>query len=73
MALTLIQIFNELDIDGDGYITVDEMYAGLKKLGAFNITPQEAKEIVANSDLDNDGKVSYTGENKVISSCNSHT
>ena len=55
-------MFNEIDLDGDGYITAEEMCAGLKKLGAENMTIEEAKEIIDESDLDKDGRVSYEGE-----------
>ena len=55
-------MFDEIDLDGDGYITAEEMCAGLKKLGAVNMTIQEAEDIVAESDIDKDGRVSYEGE-----------
>ena len=56
-----MQIFNEIDTDGNGYITPDEVVAGYKKLGV-EITLENAKAIVDESDTDKDGRISYDGE-----------
>ena len=54
-------MFNEIDADGNGFITPDEVVDGFKKLGV-DITPEEAKAIVSAADTDGDGRVSYPGK-----------
>ena len=56
-----IQIFNEIDADGNGYITPDEIVVGYKKLGV-EISLENAKAIVSESDTNKDGRISYNGE-----------
>ena len=41
-----VQIFNEIDADGSGYITPDEVVVGFKKMGAI-LSPDDAKAIVS--------------------------
>ena len=55
-----MQLFNEIDADKSGYITADELMVMYKKLGA-PITSVEAKQLVAKSDTDKDGRISYDG------------
>ena len=57
------QIFNEIDADGNGYITPDEVCSGFKKFGV-DLTMDDAKAIVAEADTDGDGRVSYSGKEK---------
>lgn len=54
-------MFNEIDADGNGYITPEEVVVGFTKMGA-PVTIEEAKEIVKKSDTDGDGRVSYVGK-----------
>lgn len=56
----LIKLFNEIDADGNGYITPEEVVVGFGKLGA-PLTLDEAKAIVKSADADGDGRVSYEG------------
>lgn len=58
---TLFQIFNEIDADGNGYITPEEVCTGFKKFGV-DLTMDEAKAIVKDADTDGDGRVSYSGK-----------
>ena len=60
-----VQIFNEIDADGSGYITPDEVVVGFKKMGAF-LSLDDAKAIVSEADTNKDGKISYTGNCKDI-------
>ena len=57
----LFQIFNEIDADGNGYITPEEVCTGFKKFGV-DLTMDEAKAIVKDADTDGDGRVSYSGK-----------
>lgn len=54
-------MFNEIDADGNGYITPDEVVAGFKKVGV-DITADDAKAIVKAADTDKDGRMSYVGK-----------
>ena len=56
-----MQIFNEIDADGNGYITPDEVIVGYKKLGV-ELTLETAKAIVSEADTNKDGRISYDGE-----------
>lgn len=55
-----VKVFNEIDADGNGYITPEEVVVGFTKLGV-PVTLDEAKAIVKSSDTDGDGRVSYPG------------
>jgi hypothetical protein len=51
-------LFNELDADGDGSITLKEFYMGLQKLGlGLTLTRDEVAEIHREMDLNNDSVV----------------
>lgn len=50
----LLQAFRVLDLDGDGYLTPDELAGGEDGLG-----PAEARRIVDAADLDGDGRISF--------------
>ena len=52
------KIFNEIDADGNGYITPEEVCSGFKKFGV-DLTMDDAKAIVKGADTDGDGRVSY--------------
>ena len=56
----ILQIFNEIDADGSGYITPDEVVVGFKKMGVI-LSLDDAKAIVSEADTNMDGKISYTG------------
>ena len=55
-----MQLFNEIDTDNSGYITADEVVNMYQKLGV-SVTMVEAKKIVAESDTDKDGQISFDG------------
>ena len=60
-----LQIFNEVDADGSGYITPDEVVIGFKKMGT-TLSLDDAKAIVNEADTDKDGRISYTGNYKDV-------
>ncbi len=47
-----------LDIDGDGAITVEEMRAGMKKLGT-TLNPEELDQMIKDMDVDGSGTIDY--------------
>jgi len=51
--------FRMYDIDGDGYITKEEMKTFLTRMGFIKDIEEEAEKCVADMDLDGDGRVSY--------------
>lgn len=51
--------FKEYDLDGDGYISKDEMLEAITKMGFVSNTEEEAGKCLKEMDLDGDGKVSY--------------
>ena len=63
------QIFNEIDADGNGYITPDEVIVGFGKMGV-TLTLDDAKAIVSEADTNKDGRISYDGK-KRVKKCNS--
>ena len=67
------QVFNEIDADGNGYITAEEVCVGFGKFGV-PLTLDEARALVKAADTDGDGRVSYAGEFKPsnIIICNLH-
>ena len=52
-----LQAFAEIDADGDGELTADEIYQALSKRDA-SVTLERVQEIVAAADTDGDGTVS---------------
>jgi Ca2+-binding EF-hand superfamily protein len=59
------QAFNEIDADGSGYITSDEVVVGFGKMGV-SLTLDEAKAIVKDADTNQDGKISYDGKEGIL-------
>ena len=52
-----MQIFKELDLDGDGKLDVDEVKEGLSKI---NLSLPELDMLFAKMDLDGSGTISYS-------------
>ena len=48
---SVVKVFNEIDADGNGFITAEEVVAGYKKLGR-PLTLDQAKAIITNADSD---------------------
>jgi len=55
------RIFQVLDVNGDGFITVDELRHALTKTGD-HFTEAEIADIIRRADRNNDGKIDYNGE-----------
>ena len=51
-----LQAFAEIDVDGDGELTADEIYQALSKNDA-DVSLEHVKELVAKADTDGDGTV----------------
>lgn len=58
-------MFKEIDGDGNGYITPEEVQTGFKKLGV-DVSIEDARAIVKAADTDGDGRVSYAGNNCIV-------
>lgn len=54
----LIKAFQKIDLNGDGYITHNELYKVLTKKGE-KMTPEEVKDVIALADTNQDGKLDY--------------
>ncbi|KAJ3680477.1 hypothetical protein LUZ60_016755 [Juncus effusus] len=54
----LKQMFNNMDTDGSGTITLEELKTGLSRLGS-NITEGEVKQLLDAADVDKDGTIDY--------------
>ncbi|XP_062024522.1 calcium-dependent protein kinase 29 [Rosa rugosa] len=55
----LKQMFNNIDTDGSGNITVEELRTGLSRLGS-KLTEAEIKQLMDAADIDNNGTIDYT-------------
>jgi len=51
--------FKDYDVDGDGYISQDEMMRVITKMGFVSNKEDEAAKCLKDMDLDGDGRVSY--------------
>lgn len=49
-------LFNRLDVDGSGGISLEELSQGLIEQG-YNVTPHEVEQLMARLDLDADGHI----------------
>merc|ERR1712129_671404 len=57
---TMKEQFKRIDLDGDGYTSIDELTQLLTSLGyALNFAQKEAKEIMLSLDLDGDGSIDF--------------
>eukprot|EP01041_Mallomonas_annulata_P001319 gene1319-2541_t len=56
---TVQEIYEELDDNGDGGMSAEELLAKLQAMGTFpEVTLQDAKDVIAQFDTDGDGQVS---------------
>jgi calmodulin len=56
----LLQAFRAFDVNGDGYISREELKEGLQILGEA-ITEADLNELIQQIDSDNDGQIHYAG------------
>ena len=50
--------FKQMDVNGDGHITQDELKQFMKQAGQ-RISKKELKQMISDADRNNDGKVNY--------------
>ena len=53
--------FKKFDIDNNGFITSDELALVMKTYGGRSYTKKEIDDMIKQTDVDADGKVSYNG------------
>ena len=56
----LLQAFQAFDVNGDGYISKEELREGLQILGE-QISDAELNDLIGQIDTDNDGHIHYAG------------
>ena len=56
----LLEAFRAFDVNGDGYISKEELKEGLHILGEM-VTDAELNELIHKIDSDNDGQIRYAG------------
>lgn len=59
----LKEIFEGMDQNGDGHLSLDEVKEGLSKVG---MDTQSIEELYKKMDTDNSGMIDYTGKSKII-------
>ncbi|VDK75498.1 unnamed protein product [Cylicostephanus goldi] len=60
LSLSLKNVFEELDVDGDGYITRSELRTAFQRMG-HSLSDQDIKAIYKHVDANNDGKINFQG------------
>jgi len=60
VALSLKAVFVDLDRDGDGFITREELLAAFQRLGQ-PLSDEEASALCRHNDVNMDGKLSFDG------------
>ncbi|TMS36755.1 hypothetical protein L596_003844 [Steinernema carpocapsae] len=58
LSLSLRAVFDELDVDGDGYITRSELRIAFQRMG-HTLSDQDIKAIYKHVDLNQDGKINF--------------
>ena len=58
-VINACKLFNQIDLNGDGKITGEELYLGLKKRLNSDTLIEDVKNIFKNLDMDNDGYIEY--------------
>jgi uncharacterized membrane protein YoaK (UPF0700 family) len=54
----LMSVFRTMDVDGDGYLTLDELYQGLQLMGCTDVTRDQVRDMFNVCDRDMDGMIS---------------
>lgn len=57
----MLQTFQIVDIDGDGFISAQELHAAMSDMGE-NVTEEEIQTMITLADLDLDGKINFEGK-----------
>ena len=58
-VINACKLFNQIDINGDGKITEEELYKGLSQKIKSNSLREDVKEIYQKLDMDSDGYIEY--------------
>uniref|UniRef100_A0A1I7YW51 EF hand n=1 Tax=Steinernema glaseri TaxID=37863 RepID=A0A1I7YW51_9BILA len=58
LSLSLRAVFDELDVDGDGYITRSELRIAFQRMG-HTLSDQDIKAIYKHVDINQDGKINF--------------
>uniref|UniRef100_A0A0K0E4K6 Calmodulin n=1 Tax=Strongyloides stercoralis TaxID=6248 RepID=A0A0K0E4K6_STRER len=58
LSLSLKAVFDELDVDGDSFITRSELRTAFQKMG-HNLSDQDIKQIYKHVDANQDGKINF--------------
>jgi len=53
------QLFRKIDVNHDGFITIDELKSALSD-SSGNIENKELKDLIDNIDIDKNGKINYS-------------
>lgn len=60
LSLSMKAVFDELDVDGDGFVTRSELRTAFQRMG-HNLTDSDIKAIYHHVDINNDGKINFEG------------
>ena len=60
----LKQAFDLFDVNGNGYITKEELIQAMKTTGE-NLSDCEIEDMIRKADLNKDGQVSFEGKKKI--------
>jgi Ca2+-binding EF-hand superfamily protein len=52
-------VFDQFDVDGDGFVTPEELRKMLLELGDVDITEHVAQDLIGGNDLSGDGVLSF--------------
>ncbi|KAH0626572.1 hypothetical protein JD844_001634 [Phrynosoma platyrhinos] len=52
----------QFDTNGDGEITLDELYQAMQRLMGERLTPREIADVVKEADVNGDGTVDFEGK-----------
>ncbi|KAK0397160.1 hypothetical protein QR680_002012 [Steinernema hermaphroditum] len=58
LSLSLRAVFDELDVDGDGFITRSELRIAFQRMG-HTLSDQDIKAIYKHVDINQDGKINF--------------
>ncbi|VDN59313.1 unnamed protein product, partial [Dracunculus medinensis] len=58
LSLSMKAVFDELDVDGDGFVTRSELRTAFQRMG-HNLTDSDIKAIYHHVDINNDGKINF--------------
>lgn len=60
VSMDLMAAFKVFDLDGDGFITREELKVAMEMIGE-DITEEQLTQVIIMADTDHDGKINYEG------------